>query len=179
MSLVLSLLWILQICLFVLPDPPITGFLNNYFEWFDSWFGLFGVLSVAVFSMYLQACVVKGCFKLGVRFFFISLHPMKKNGTYMNSFLFNLGLILLCSLPVVQFSTQAFADYARFTDVNQIFGVQVKYLQFFEYFWTTNAFIYAILGMAGLSAIYLVLKPRDRPADPAALKESLRQNRRR
>jgi LMBR1 domain-containing protein 1 len=47
----------------------------------------------------------------------------------MNSFLFNLLLILLCSLPVVQFSTIAFADYARFTNVNQIFGVQIKYLQ--------------------------------------------------
>jgi len=129
--------------------------------------------------MYLQACVVKGCFKFGVRFFFITLHPMKVNGTYMNSFLFNLGLILLCSLPVVQFSTIAFSDYARFTNVNQIFGVQIKYLQFFSYFWTTNAFIYAILGMAVLSSVYLMCKPRDTPADPMKLKENLKMNRRR
>ncbi|GMH95009.1 hypothetical protein TL16_g13056 [Triparma laevis f. inornata] len=178
-SMILSLLWILQICLFILPSPPLTPFLNDYFEWFDTWFSLFGVISVAVFSMYLQACVVKGCFKFGVRFFFITLHPMKVNGTYMNSFLFNLGLILLCSLPVVQFSTIAFSDYARFTNVNQIFGVQIKYLQFFSYFWTTNAFIYAILGMAVLSSVYLMCKPRDTPADPMKLKENLKMNRRR
>ncbi|GMI32230.1 hypothetical protein TeGR_g10311, partial [Tetraparma gracilis] len=128
-ALILSLLWVIQICLYILPDPPITPFLNDYFMWFDTWFGLFGVLSVGIFSMYLQLCCIKGCFKFGVRFFFITLHPMKVNGTYMNSFLFNLLLILLCSLPVVQFSTIAFADYARFTNVNQIFGVQIKYLQ--------------------------------------------------
>ncbi|GMH91355.1 hypothetical protein TrST_g2166 [Triparma strigata] len=178
-AMVLSLLWILQICLFILPSPPLTPFLNDYFEWFDTWFSLFGVISVAVFSFYLECCVVKGCFKFGVRFFFITLHPMKLNGTYMNSFLFNLGLILLCSLPVVQFSTIAFADYARFTNVNQIFGVQIKYLQFFSYFWTTNAFIYAILGMAVLSTAYLMCKPRDLPADPVKLRENLKMNRRR
>jgi len=107
------------------------------------------------------------------RFFFVSLHPMKVNGTYMNSFLFNLGLILLCSLPIVQFCTIAFSDYARFTNVNQIFGVQVKYLRFFSYFWTTNAFIYAILGMAVLSTGYLLLKPRDTPANGQALRSKL------
>ena len=172
---VLTILWLLQICLYMLPPEPVTPFLNDYFEWFDGWFPLFGVITVMLFSMYLQACVIKGCFKLGVRFFFFTLHPMKVNGTYMNSFLFNLGLVLLCSLPIVQFCTIAFANYARFTNVNQIFGVQVKYLKFFSYFWTTNAFVYAILGMAVLSAIYLLLKPRDNPASGQQLKERLRR----
>ena len=165
--------------MFILPSPPLTPFLNDYFQWFDTWFPLFGVLSVGIFAVYLQFCVIKGCFKFGVRFFFITLHPMKMNGTYMNSFLFNLGLILLCSLPVVQFSVMAFSDYARFTNVAQIFGVQIKYLQFFEYFWTTNAFVYAILGMAVLSAVYLGCKPRDKPANAMELKENLKRSRRR
>jgi hypothetical protein len=51
--------------------------------------------------------------------------------------------------------------------------------QFFKYFWTTNAFIFAILGMAVLSAIYLMLKPRDTPVDSMKLKEQLRRNKRR
>jgi len=101
---------------------------------------------------------------------------MKVNGTYMNSFLFNLGLVLLCSLPIVQFSTIAFSDYARFTNVNQIFGVQIKYLKFFSHFWTTNAFIYAILCMTLLSTFYLLLKPRDSPANGQALKDRLRRS---
>ena len=176
---VLSILWIVQIIVFVIPSEPFIPFLNDYFQWFDSWFPLFGVISVGIFSMYLLVCVMAGCFKFGVRFFCLTLHPMKYNGTYMNSFLFNLGLVLLCAMPVVQFSTIAFADYARFTNVNQIFGVQVKYLRFFRYFWTTNAFIYAILGMFGLSAIYLLVKPRDVPFNSLQLKEKLRDSRRR
>ena len=65
----LSLLWLLQIILFMMSDPPIDPFLNNYFMWFDKWFPLFGTLSVLVFTMYLLACVAKGCFKFGVRCF--------------------------------------------------------------------------------------------------------------
>ena len=33
----------------------------------------------------------------------------------MNSFLFNLALILLCASPCAQFCSRAFADYGRFT----------------------------------------------------------------
>jgi LMBR1 domain-containing protein 1 len=44
---------------------------------FDEWFPLFGVLSVAIFSLYLLFCVVAGNFKLGMRLLCIELHPMK------------------------------------------------------------------------------------------------------
>lgn len=44
----------------------------------------------------------------------------------MNSFLFNLILILLCTFPAIEFSTEAFAGYARFSNIYQFFGVQVS-----------------------------------------------------
>ena len=99
-SFIISVCWILQMILFMLPDTPVTPFLNSYFQWFDNWFPLFGVLSVAIFCLYLLLCAVKGCFKFGLRFLFFQVHPMKLNKTYMSSFLFNVGLILLCSLPL-------------------------------------------------------------------------------
>lgn len=80
-----------QIVLFMLIEPPVTPFLNDYFQWFDNWFPLFGVLSVAIFCFYLMAAVIKGCFKFGLRLVWFTLHPMKMNETYMNSFLFNVG----------------------------------------------------------------------------------------
>ena len=45
-----------------------------------------------------------------MRFFLINLHPMKYNGTYMNSFLFNAALISLCAFPVVQARRVAHTD---------------------------------------------------------------------
>jgi LMBR1 domain-containing protein 1 len=99
---------------------------------FDTWFPLFGVISVAIFSLYLLFCVVAGNFKFGMRFLCITLHPMKINGTYMNSFMFNLILILLSTFPVIEFCAEAFAGYARFSNIYQFFGVQMKYLIFFS-----------------------------------------------
>jgi LMBR1 domain-containing protein 1 len=160
-ALIISLCWVLQIILYMLPNPPVTPFLNDYFRWFDTWFGLFGVLSVAIFSFYLLICAVKGCFKFGLRFLFFQVHPMKLNKTYMSSFLFNTGLVLLCALPGVQFSASAFQDYARFTTVSQTFNVQLYYLKFFGWFWRSNVFVYAILVILLLTCIYLGCKPKD------------------
>lgn len=175
---IISIFWILHIILYVLPPGnPITPFLNNYFQWFDRWFPLFGVLSVALFTFYLLLCAVKGCFKFGLRFLFFTIHPMKLNGTYMSSFLFNTGLIMLCSLPVVQFCTTAFASYARYATVRQIFGTQIQYLSFFKYFWVNNVFVYALLAFALLTALYLGCKPRDTSTDSVALRDRLRSRR--
>lgn len=37
LSSLLSLMWIIHVCIFVLPDDPISPFLNEYFVWFDGW----------------------------------------------------------------------------------------------------------------------------------------------
>jgi len=174
LAIIISILWIIQTLLFVLPPTPIHPFLNSYFTWFDSWFPLFGVLSVAIFSFYLLMCAIKGCFKFGLRFFCFQLHPMAVNKTYMSSFLFNLALILLCVVPVVQFSTEAFAYYARYTNILQMFGVQVQYLKFFRYFWVNKVFYFSWIIFCFLTAIYLALKPRDTSMDSVELRERLK-----
>jgi LMBR1 domain-containing protein 1 len=69
---IISILWIVQIAVYLLPPTPLIPFLNTYFQWFDSWFPLFGTLSVAIFTTYLLFCAVKGCFKFGLRFMCIS-----------------------------------------------------------------------------------------------------------
>jgi LMBR1 domain-containing protein 1 len=172
----ISICWLLQIILFVLPPTPVIPFLNTYFEWFDQWFPLFGVLSVAIFSFYLLICAVKGCFKFGLRFLFFQIHPMKPNKTYMSSFLFNVALILLCALPVVQFSVTAFQEYARYTTINQVVNVQLKYLKFFGWFWQNKFFEYALLAISLLTCVYLGCKPRDSSSgsDSMALRDRLR-----
>merc|ERR1712216_336188 len=108
-SIVLTLCWILHICLYMLarsPYPngtPTSFFLNRYLEWGSKEiaFSLFGTLSVLMFSMYLLFCVMKGNFKFGMRFFIFELHPMKVGETYMSSFLANVSLILICTPALV------------------------------------------------------------------------------
>jgi LMBR1 domain-containing protein 1 len=126
LSAIITLLWILHIILYMLVDPPATPFLNLYFVQFDGWFPLFGILSVAMFAGYLLICVIAGLFKVGVRCMCITLHPMRYGRTLMNSFMFNTMWILICALPVVQFCTDAFEGYARYTTIATLLGVQVS-----------------------------------------------------
>lgn len=171
---IISLFWFIHIIVYVYPSEPYAPFLNSYFAWFDNWFPLFGVLSVALFTLYLLICAVKGCFKVGVRFLFLQLHPMKPGKTYMSSFMFNIGLVLLCAMPVVQFAQDAFADYAAFSEIRQIFGVQIQYLQFFTLFWENNIFVYVFMGFIVLTSIYLGCKPRDTATTGQALRDRLK-----
>lgn len=175
-SLILSLLWVVHIVVYVLPDPPWNPFLNVFVQWIDSCFPLFGVLAVAIFSLYLLAAGIMGCFKMGLRFLFFTLYPMKYGATYMSSFLFNIALVLLCSVPVVQFSVNAFADYARYTNIIQTFGVQIKNLQFFRFFFEAQIFENVLLLMTIWTAGYLILKPVDKPTNSLELRDRLLKN---
>jgi len=171
---ILSLLWFLQIILYVLPKKPITPFLNSYFSFFD-FFPLFGVLSVAIFSLYLLFCAIKGCFKVGLRILFFTLHPMAPGKTYMSSFLFNIGLILLCSVPVVQFSVQAFSQYAKYTNIYQVMGTQIMYMTFFNYFFVNKVFIYVLLSFMLLTCLYLAAcRKKDVTGDSVGLRDRLK-----
>lgn len=173
---IIATIWIVHMILYMLISPAVTPFLNNYFLWFDKWFPLFGVISVAVFSLYLLAACVKGCFKFGLRLVWFTLHPMKPNGTYMNSFLFNCGIILMCTSPVIQFTVQALSSYLRNTEVTNLFNVQVRYMKFFRYFFANNVFVIALLVLALLAAVYLSCRPMDSPVSAKNIKEMLRKS---
>jgi len=176
-AVIISFLWLLQIIVYVFPNPPWIAFLNTYFLWFDSWFGLFGILSVALFTVYLLFCAVKGCFKFGLRFMFFKLHPMEVGKTYMSSFMFNIGLVLLCALPVVQFCQNAFSEYCASATIRQIFGVQIQYLTFFGWFWNNNFFVYCFTILFGLTVLYLACRPKDQAANGQGLRDRLRSRR--
>lgn len=175
LSVVISVVWLIQIIVYVIPSKePYMEFLNDYFEQFENWFPLFGVLSVAIFTMFTMMAAVKGCFKFGLRCGCIQLHPMVLGKTYMSSMLFNSGLMLLCAIPVVQFCATAFSSYARNSTIYQIFGVQVENLKFFGWWWESNIFVYIFLGFTVLAFLFLLCKPRDGPPSPDKLKERLK-----
>ena len=79
----------------------------------------------------------------------------------MNSFLFNVMLVLLASVSVTQFCAACFADYTAMSDISLIFSVQIRYLVFFVYFYKYHVFEYSLLGIFIISTIYLLLRPSD------------------
>ena len=97
--------------------------------------------------------------KLGFRFIFFTLYPLRLHDTMMNALLFNTGLILTGSLAVVQLCTIAFSQYARYTSMNGIFFIQITNLRGIRYIFDFYSF--AIIGFAILTLFYLLIKPHD------------------
>lgn len=174
-SIVISMAWVVHIVVFIFPSTPWYSFLNSYFAWFDQFFSLFGTLSVALFTIYLLFAAITGCFKFGLRVACIQLHPMVLGKTYMSSMLFNVGLVLLCATPVVQFSAQAFSEYARNSTINQIFNVQIENLAFFGIWFTNKIFVYVFLGFFVATLLYLMIRPKDGGPDGKGLINRLRK----
>jgi len=154
---VVSFMWFLHICIFILPDPPVDPFLNNLFIGMTlPGFNLFGVIAFGIQVFYLFLCVIKGAFSLGLRVPLIfRLYPMEVGNTLLNAFLVNSWILLICSIPTVHFCVTAFPVYARETQVDLLFGSQVRYISFFGAFFGNHVFEIAMVCFSGLSLLYL------------------------
>mmetsp|Transcript_18004 Transcript_18004/g.15719 ORF Transcript_18004/g.15719 Transcript_18004/m.15719 type:complete len:297 (-) Transcript_18004:29-919(-) len=135
---------------------PKNTFLNQFLLWLEDSVGV-GFLSAGVLSaitLYMLLAVVKGNVKFGQQFNgFFTIHPMKRNETLMNSFLFNVSLAMIATLSTIQFVTEEFSQYARLTTVQYIFGTKQKYMTFYDYFYETQTFEMIFLCF---SAIFIV-----------------------
>ena len=166
LSSIVSLLWIIQfICSFFARSHgrPAIMFLSTMFIFFqDHDCAFLSFIIFALMNLYLLFCTIKGNFKFGFRLFCCSeFYPMKKNGTYMNSFLFNVNLILVASCAITHFSSECFYDYVAFTDLDIIFNQIINNLKFFEFFYDNHIFQIIFFIIFVISLIYFLWKPRD------------------
>lgn len=157
----ISILWLLHILLY--NAFAVHSFLNDMLIALDEAFALLGVIAYALFAFYLQLATIKGCVKIGMRLVFFTVHPMKVGDTLMNSMLFNIGLILLTSVTVVQFCSTSFNLYASNTAIDGLLNLYVRRLKnigiaiwYFQYFF---------LGIAFLSIFWVLLCPRKKRED--------------
>eukprot|EP01036_Dinobryon_divergens_P035013 gene35013-45323_t len=169
----ISLLWQLQIILAVLTQPAVSPLLSSYLLSFDSFFPMFGNISYALLSLYLLVCTIKGCFKLSMRFICCKLHPMQLGGTYINSFLYNMGVVLLCTVPLIHFCVTALSGYSSDTDIFFMLGVQVQYMHFFSLFYANHFFIWMMLLVSLVLLPLLFFQPRDKPKEASEFKRHL------
>ena len=152
-----SFLWFLQICIYLLPaawgGKPLHPFLIAWLEILDGFFPLFATATIGIFVLYLLLCTVKGVFKFGMRFTLLPMHPMRLHKTLANSIAVNVGMVLICTLPTIQFTTSAFSGYIRHTDVNTLY-TQVKYLEWCAPIFKNQIFVVGLVAMTVLTAMY-------------------------
>ena len=163
---IFTFVWILQFCLsyfYRKNGRPGVSFLARMYIFFnDHDVAFLSFLIFSLLSLYLLFCVIKGNFKFGVRLLCCwQIFPMKKNGTYMHTFIFKVTLILLASCSITQFCSDCLEDYVAFTDIDMIFNIQIKYLKFFRVFYKNHIFQYIMFAIFVISLIYLMIRPSD------------------
>jgi len=144
---IITVSWWLQLILEVFLAGLVGPYLSSIFTSLSAAFPLFGIVAYGIFAFYILVASVKGSITFAGRFFLISMHPMKVNGTMMNSFLFNVGQMLLCSISCVQLCSRAFKGFAHSSAISQIFVTQVEYLRYFSWFYSTQVPIFYTLLM--------------------------------
>lgn len=81
----------------------------------------------------------------------------------MNSFLFNVILLLISSVGIIQLCISSFPTYTRNTEIYMIFGVQINYMRFFTAFYLHNVFSIAFLVWTFLVLIYMLVTCNRKP----------------
>lgn len=82
----------------------------------------------------------------------------------MNSFLFNVILLCIASVGVIQLCISSFPTYTRNTEIYMIFGVQINYMRFFTVFYRNNIFAIAFVSWTFLVLIYMIATCNRKPA---------------
>jgi LMBR1 domain-containing protein 1 len=113
----------------------------------------------AIFSLYLLWASMKGNIKFGLRFFCFTFYPIKKAKTFMNAFLVNILIFNIWAISLVHFCAISFDEFARLTQIDLIFGTQIKYMRFYKYFYKYTIFPYILVGWAVITFFYLLCKP--------------------
>ena len=167
LSSILTIIWLIQFsCSYFYivngrPGYPFLSYLLIFFQ--DKEISFLSFFIFAILCLYLLFCLIKGNFKFGVRILCCwTIHPMKKDKTYMNSFIFNVSLILLGSCAITQFCADCLYDYVSFTDIDSLFNVMIKNLIIFSIFYKYHIFQYIFFGVFIISFIFLICRPTDR-----------------
>lgn len=140
-------------------DRPLIPFLNEMLVGLENVkAGFLSTFLYAYFILYLVWAVVKGNIKFGIRIpMIVRFYPMKPNETWMNSFLFNIIMILLASVGITQLATSCFTTYTRNTAIYNMFGIQVNYMRFYRYLYQHKVFGIAFVIWAFVTLIYLLI----------------------
>jgi hypothetical protein len=72
----------------------------------------------------------------------------------MNSFLFNVIVMLIASVGVIQLCISSFPTYTRNTEIYMIIALQLNYMKFYSAFYQNNVFPIALIIWTFLALIY-------------------------
>ena len=142
---------------------PLNRFLNDFLVWVEFDIArFFSTLILLLIGVDLLFCTLKGNVKFGLRIFILfgTIHKIKLRETFMNTFLFNLGLVLLATPVILHFQMDIFAYYLTNRTYAFFFVEVFRNMDFFKFFYDKKIFYYALLIWSLLAFVYLMFRPR-------------------
>nr|CCC89640.1 unnamed protein product [Trypanosoma congolense IL3000] len=155
-SLCLSIAWILHI--FLSNTFHVLPFLNSVITGLDDVFPLFGIVVYGIFAFYLLWVTLQGQIRVGLRFVFFQIHPMKPHDTALNSLVFNMGLLLITTYAILQFTTCSFNGYIPRTSINALMNIYVINLKGIGFIIKWAQFL--LIGMSLLGLLLVLVCPK-------------------
>eukprot|EP00924_Labyrinthula_sp_SR-Ha-C_P008662 snap_masked-scaffold_37-processed-gene-2.35-mRNA-1 protein AED:0.43 eAED:0.43 QI:0/0/0/0.5/1/1/2/0/509 len=150
--LVLEILFLLQIVLYGIFD--IADIFGPIFNFSESNI-IVNMIFWMVFVIFLVLCVLNGVEKLGMRFMFVNIHPLKMGKTLMSSLLFNLSVFLLSVPPTIHFLLTLIPTFSN-TKTAFVFSVMVENIELIKPFFYENIFYYISLAFMVMTSFFIV-----------------------
>jgi LMBR1 domain-containing protein 1 len=137
---------------------PIFSFLDPILT--DLAEGDISFLAIGLYSLmvlYLQGCAVKGNLVFGLRIpFILNYHPMKPNKTYLNSFLFNVNMMMLTSVATTQLTILAFPTYLESSYLGELFADAIFNLPMFGWLYSNRIFM-GVFCIVSIMSIFVMI----------------------
>lgn len=160
---VFSILILLQIILGQLirvNGVPVWSFLSHFFQFVErKMSGFVTVVITLVFVFAILVLVIKGVTTFGFRFFCcISLYPLKLGKTLINSFLFNILVLLTCVPAIMHFVFIILKSFLYRTSGVFLFETLIHKVKLISWIFDSLVMFYALLIWSLISFGYFVCK---------------------
>lgn len=88
---------------------------------------------------------------------------MREGETWLNSFLFNVILMLIASVGAIELCISSFPTYTRHTEIYSIIILQLNYMRFYSIFYQNHVFPIALIIWSGVALIYMLVTCNKKP----------------
>ena len=149
-------IWIIHIILDMLTDPPLYPFLNNFLDILNQIFPLVSWGFYAFMAYYLLIVTFYGFYRVTSNIPFLNFYPMGIRSTMANGLLVNSGILLVGSIAICQFLTNAFSSYIRYSAIDSMFNTYIGNMIYLKYFFKYVHYVF--FGFMFIGVIFAVLE---------------------
>eukprot|EP01080_Neovahlkampfia_damariscottae_P002961 gene2961-4971_t len=158
-SWIMFAVWCIHIILDMITDPPIYPFLNNFLDLLNQIFPMVSWGFYSFMAYYLLIVTFYGFYRTTSNIPFFNFYPMGIRSTMANGLLVNSGILLVATVAICQFLSNAFSSYIRYSAIDSMFNTYIGNMIYLKYFFKYVHYVFLgfmVIGffLAGIELVY-------------------------